>query len=398
MLGIDIVSIDKIDKLIKKYKDKFLRRIFNEDEINYIKSKNYRAQSVAGLFAAKEAISKAEETGIGKLSFKDIHIFHKNSSPYAEVKNRLYKLSISHDGCFAVAVAMKLKERAQFRRNQDTHKGDYGRVGIFAGSRGMTGSAYLSTTAALRMGAGLVYNFVPEDIFDIMCIKYIEPIVQSAENMDYSLVKKLDAVALGMGMGKSAQSKKLFREVVRFSQNMVIDADGLNILSEEPEILLDRRPYSTVLTPHLAEFGRLCKLSTEEIKKNKMEIAKDFSRKYKVVLLVKGNQTEIFCEDELYINNTGNAGMATAGSGDVLSGIIAALLARGLSPYRSACIGAYIHGAAGDLAASICGEESMIAGDIINSIKYITKKFDFTSAQVSDLNSEKLQNKGVILC
>lgn len=262
----------------------------------------------------------------------------------------------------------------------------------------MTGSAYLSTTAALRTGAGLVYNFVPEEIFDIMCIKYIEPIVQSSENMDYALVERLNSIALGMGMGKSDRSKKLFREVVRFPQNMVIDADGLNILSQEPELLLERKPYSTILTPHLAELSRLCKMSIGEIKENKEEMARDFSRKYKSVLLVKGNQTAVFCEDKLYINKVGNAGMATAGSGDVLSGIIAALLARGLSPYEAACAGAYIHGAAGDVAADIYGEESMIAGDIIKSLRHITKKFDFTFPQRKDLNLKRLQDKGVIPC
>ncbi|CDZ74514.1 Carbohydrate kinase family protein [Peptoniphilus sp. ING2-D1G] len=399
MLGVDLISINKVDKLLKKHRDKFLQRIFNEEEITYIKSKNYRAQSVAGIFAAKEAISKAEETGIGKLSFKDVHIFYNNSSPYGKVQDRLYKLSISHDSGFAVAVAIKIKrECRKFRRNQDTHKGDYGKVGIFAGSRGMTGSAYLSTMAALKMGAGLVYNFVPENIFEIMCIKYVEAIVKSSESIDYDSVKKLDSIALGMGIGKSAQSKKLFEEVLKFDQNLVIDADGLNILSENPEILLKRKPYTTILTPHLMELSRLCKSNLDEIKKNKREIAKDFADKYKVVLLVKGKETEVFCKNELYINKTGNAGMATAGSGDVLSGIIAALLARGLNPYKSACIGSYIHGAAGDVAADIYGEESMIAGDILNSLKYITKKIDFTSLQMGDLSLEKLQDEGEMLC
>jgi holo-[acyl-carrier-protein] synthase len=373
MLGVDIVEVSRIENLYNKYRDKFLKIIFNQIEIEILKRKNYNINSMAGLFACKEAVSKANETGIGEISFKDIKIFYKQGSPYAKLFNDTYKLSISHDGGFAIAIAMKLKPKInKIKRNQNTHKGDYGRVGIFAGSKGMCGAAYLSTMAALRMGAGLVYNYVSEDIFDIMSIKYVEAIVKSYENLDYDLLNKLDSIAIGMGLSKSERSKKIINEILNLDKKIVIDADGLNILAENLDLLAKRKDFSTILTPHPVEFQRLSGLSLEEINSNKEEVCKEFSEKYKVILLLKGNKTLVTDSKRIYINSTGNAGMATAGSGDVLSGVIAALLARGLNVYDAACAGAYIHGKAGDIASRRIGEEYMLASDIIKSLGYAT--------------------------
>ena len=328
---------------------------------------------MAAMFACKEAVAKANETGIGDISFKDIKIFYKGQSPYAKLFDQVYKLSISHDGGFAVAVAIKIKTPShKFKRDQNTHKGSYGRVAIFAGSKGMTGAAYLSTTAALRMGAGLVYNYVSEDIFDIMSIKYIEAIVKSYEDLDYEFLEKIDAVAIGMGLAKSDLVKDLTEKILKLDKNIVVDADGLNILAENLDLLKDRKEFSTILTPHPAEFQRLTGLSISEIEANKEEICRNFAKENKVILLLKGNKTLVTDSKKTYINKTGNAGMATAGSGDVLSGIIAALLARGLDPYNAACVGAYIHGKAGDFASRKVGEEYMLARDIIKSLSSVT--------------------------
>ena len=373
MLGIDIVEISRIENIYNKFSDKFLKKIFNNIEIEILKKKNYNINSMAAMFACKEAVAKANETGIGDISFKDIKIFYKERSPYAKLFDQVYKLSISHDGGFAIAVAIKIKTLShKLKRDQNTHKGSYGRVAIFAGSKGMTGAAYLSTTAALRMGAGLVYNYVSEDIFDIMSIKYIEAIVKSYEDLDYEFLEKIDAVALGMGLAKSDLAKDLTEKILKLDKNIVVDADGLNILAENLDLLKDRKEFSTILTPHPAEFQRLTGLSISEIEANKKEICRNFAKENKVILLLKGNKTLVTDSNKTYINKTGNAGMATAGSGDVLSGIIAALLARGLDPYNAACVGAYIHGKAGDFASKKVGEEYMLARDIIKSLSSVT--------------------------
>lgn len=373
MLGIDIVEISRIENIYNKFSDKFLKKIFNNIEIEILKKKNYNINSMAAMFACKEAVAKANETGIGDISFKDIKIFYKERSPYAKLFDQVYKLSISHDGGFAIAVAIKIKSSShKFKRDQNTHKGSYGRVAIFAGSKGMTGAAYLSTTAALRMGAGLVYNYVSEDIFDIMSIKYIEAIVKSYEDLDYEFLEKIDAVALGMGLAKSDLAKDLTEKILKLDKNVVVDADGLNILAENLDLLKDRKGFSTILTPHPAEFQRLTGLSISEIEANKEEICRNFAKENKVILLLKGNKTLVTDSKKTYINKTGNAGMATAGSGDVLSGIIAALIARGLDPYNAACVGAYIHGKAGDFASKKVGEEYMLARDIIKSLSSVT--------------------------
>ena len=373
MLGIDIVEISRIENIYNKFSDKFLKKIFNNIEIEILKKKNYNINSMAAMFACKEAVAKANETGIGDISFKDIKIFYKERSPYAKLFDQVYKLSISHDGGFAIAVAIKIKSSShKLKRDQNTHKGSYGRVAIFAGSKGMTGAAYLSTTAALRMGAGLVYNYVSEDIFDIMSIKYIEAIVKSYEDLDYEFLEKIDAVALGMGLAKSDLAKDLTEKILKLDKNIVVDADGLNILAENLDLLKDRKEFSTILTPHPAEFQRLTGLSISEIEANKEEICRNFAKENKVILLLKGNKTLVTDSNKTYINKTGNAGMATAGSGDVLSGIIAALLARGLDPYNAACVGAYIHGKAGDFASRKVGEEYMLARDIIKSLSSVT--------------------------
>ncbi|MGO3751751.1 MAG: NAD(P)H-hydrate dehydratase [Peptoniphilaceae bacterium] len=387
MIGIDIAEIERIGKLYKKYGDRFLNRVFNKDEIKYLERKAFKSETIAGMYTAKEAIAKANETGIGKISFKDIKIYYKNGSPYGKLFNKNYKLSISHDGGFAICVSIlnKRSDNIFNRRKADSHKGDYGKVGIFAGSRGMTGSAYLSSLAALRMGSGLVYNYVPENIFDIMSIKHTEVIVKSNVGLDLKLLNELDSIALGMGIGKSRESKKLLEEILNLEKNVIIDADGLNILSENKDLLKRRKPFTTVLTPHLMEFSRLTGLNIEDIKKNSKKISKEFSKKYKVVLLLKGNKTIVTYGDKFYINNSGNPGMATAGSGDVLSGIIASLLGRGKNIFEATCLGAYVHGLCGDLASKSLGQESMIASDIIKYMPDVTKNIDLGDMSIYNI-------------
>lgn len=376
-MGIDIVKVDRVGELYLKYKDKFLNKVFNEEEIKYLEKKNFRAQSIAGMYATKEAVSKALNTGIGQTSFKDIKIFHKNNSPYAQVDDNLFKISISHDGGFAISVALfesklgdNLFKGTLGKREKDAHKGTYGKVGIIAGSKGMCGSAYLCSNSAFKTGSGLVYNIVSENILDIMSIKFIEPIVKSFEyDRDMlEFLKGLDAVAIGPGIGLTSSNENMLSEVLEIDKPMVVDADGLTLLSKNISLLKSRTPYTTVLTPHLGEFSRLIKKDILEIEEQREKLAVEFARECKCTLLLKGNNTIVTNGEDTYINNTGNPGMATAGSGDVLTGIVVSLLGRGFKTYRAASVGCYIHGLAGDYARDKVGEESMVASDILNNI------------------------------
>ena len=376
MLGVDIVKVSRIKKVYEKFNEKFLFKIFNDEEILYIKGKNYNIETISGLYAAKEAVSKSMKTGISKLSFKDIKIYHKNNAPYAIVFDNVFDLSISHEREYAIAVSNfreKLND-SEFKflnkRNKNAHKGDFGKVAIIAGKKGMTGSAYLSSNAAMRTGSGLVYNIVPEDIMDIMSIKYIEVIAKSFDDLSNmnDFLEKMDSIAIGPGMGLSSNEEKILDSVLKINKNIVIDADGITNLSKNMKLLEKRKPYTTILTPHNSEFSRLYGYSIDEIQINRIKLAKSFALKYKCVLLLKGNNTVVTDGKRVYINRSGNPGMATAGSGDVLTGIIASLLGQNIDIFNATCYGSYLHGRAGDLAKEAVGEEALIASDIIRNI------------------------------
>lgn len=270
------------------------------------------------------------------------------------------------------------------KRDKKTHKGDYGRALIIGGSKGMVGSVYLSAIAALRTGSGLVFNIVPEEIREILEIKSVENIILSSKSidgeMDVSSInqilkeqRKMDAIALGPGMGKLKKPKKWMEEFLfNIDKPLVIDADGLNNLAYNIEILKSLK-YDLVLTPHVLEFSRLTNYKVEYILKNREKLAKEFAEKYNVTLVLKGNKTIVTNGRNLYINETGNPGMATAGSGDVLTGIITSLIGQGYSSFLSAKYGVYIHGLAGDLAAEELSESGIIARDIIEKIPYAMK-------------------------
>ncbi len=381
MLGVDIVKINRIEKIYNKFGNKFLEKVFTDKEIIYIEKKNYSIETIAGLFAAKEALSKSMGTGISKLTFKNIEIFHdKNNAPYGKVYNKIFDLSISHEREYAIAVSNFREEiynddideffKVLRRRSLNSHKGDFGKVSIIAGSKGMTGAGYLASNAALRSGSGLVYNIVPEDILDIMSIKYIEVIAKSFENIDSLIVflENMDSIAIGPGMGIGKKEEILLEEVLKLDKNIVIDADGITNLSRNLDLLKNRKEYSTILTPHSGEFSRLCGLSVNEIENNRINIAKEFAQKYSCILLLKGNKTIVTDGKRVYLNRSGNPGMATAGSGDVLTGMITSLLGRGVGTYKAACCGSYLHGRAGDLAGKAVGQEALVASDIINNI------------------------------
>jgi len=271
------------------------------------------------------------------------------------------------------------------RRRPDANKGDAGKVLIIAGSRGKTGAACLAGAGAMRAGAGLVTVAAPESAQAVIASQLLlecmsEPLAETAGGsvsreaseraLDLALAR--DVVALGPGLGSSDESTRMFvRDVVtRRERPMVIDADGLNALAPWGDDLRGSAELPMILTPHPGEMSRLTGMPIEEVVRNRVEAAREFATARSVVVVLKGSRTVIAGPDgEAYVNPTGNAGMATGGTGDVLAGICAALLAqKGNDPVSAAVSAVYLHGLAGDIAASRAGVRAMIASDITENL------------------------------
>ncbi len=268
------------------------------------------------------------------------------------------------------------------------HKGTFGKVLTIAGSRGLSGAAYLASLAALKAGAGLSYLVTPKGVEDQIKALTPEVITYPVEEKDghiaYSAYdeiveksKEVDAVAIGPGLRRSEGIKRLVLEFVQNAERpVVLDADGINVISEVPEVL-DNLKAHLILTPHPGELARLIESSPKEIDENRIDIAREFSLAHEdVVLALKGATTIVAKEGKLYYNITGNSGMATGGSGDVLTGIIAAFLGMGIDPLKSAVLGVYIHGSAGDMAASYKGEFGITATDLLAYLPYVLKSME----------------------
>ena len=265
-------------------------------------------------------------------------------------------------------------------RNPETHKGDYGKVLLLCGSRGYTGAAALAAMGCLRCGAGLVYLAVPECIYDIMAVKVTEPVVLplpardgtyavEAANAIKALLPKMDAVLIGPGIGQSEGTLAALTEIMaNFDGPVVVDADGINLLAMHKD-LLRRRVASTVLTPHAGEFARLA----PELNADRLECAEMFAKEHNCILVLKGNKTLITDSMTCYLNTTGNPGMAVGGSGDVLAGMILGLIGQGIDPLKAAAIGAWLHGAAGDLSAERLGQYCMLPTDLLEDLPRLMK-------------------------
>jgi len=272
------------------------------------------------------------------------------------------------------------------RRFKNSNKGDYGRVLIITGSEGMTGSGCLAATAALRTGAGLVYVGVPAGLVSIYDAQVMESVTIPLEDERTGRlskrclsrieaeIKRMDVLAVGPGLGTGDDIFDIVARMVEMADvPLVVDADGLNVLSRDVSVLKNLKTQM-VITPHPGEMARLCGISIGEVQDNRIDVAREFAEKWKVVTVLKGARTIIALPDgTIYINPTGNAGMATAGSGDVLTGIIASLIGQGVTPWHAAVAGTYLHGMAGDNAAQVRGEHGMIAGDIVNELPYAIK-------------------------
>jgi len=269
------------------------------------------------------------------------------------------------------------------KRKKDTHKGDYGHLFILGGSPGLTGAVCLAGEAAMRSGCGLVTVGIPEGLNEIIEIKLTEvmslPLPQtdkrtfSEEAIKPALNfinKRADAVLIGPGISTGIEETHRFVEgiIKNTERPLIIDADAIKIISTNLDILKESKSRGIILTPHPGEMSYLTGMEIKEIQRNREKVAEEFAKEYRVILILKGYRTVVTDGKEIYINLTGNPGMATAGSGDVLAGIIGGLLAQGDSAFESARDGVYIHGLAGDIAAKEFGEISLIASDIIKKL------------------------------
>lgn len=259
-----------------------------------------------------------------------------------------------------------------FRPNT-SNKGTYGRVLVIAGSKNMSGAAYLSAKAAYRMGAGLVKILTAKENRVILQTMLPEAIISTydAGAIEQELAWAT-TVVFGPGIGVSNQSRKLLQLVIQHATvPTVIDADGLNLLAEQGRLEEMALPSNVILTPHLKEMARLLHSSVSEIKEHLVETATAATRESDFILVLKDARTIVSNANSLYVNMSGNNGMSTGGAGDVLTGVIAGLLAGGLPPYQAACLGVYIHGLAGDFAKEKESEYSLLATDIIDCISKI---------------------------
>lgn len=265
-------------------------------------------------------------------------------------------------------------------RPGDAHKGTAGRVLVIAGSRGLTGAAALTSLAALRTGAGLVTLGISEHLHDIMEMKLTEVMTKplsghadgyldsSSVDMVRELAAGANVLAIGPGLGGQASTAKAAREIIRQAEApLVIDADALNALAGSVDILLQSQALA-VLTPHPGEMARLTGLTNSQVNHDRIHVARQAAGEWGCILVLKGAPTVVaFPDGEIFINTTGNAGMATGGTGDILTGVIAALIAQGLSSHDAAVAGVYLHGYAGDLAAGK-GRIGLIASDLLTAL------------------------------
>jgi len=262
-------------------------------------------------------------------------------------------------------------------RDKFAHKGNFGHALLIAGSRGKAGAAVLAAKACLRSGAGLLTVHIPACGEIILQTSIPEAMIEIDNDYDYisrlELLTKYNAIGIGPGIGCNGKTAEVLSQLFENSkQPLVIDADAINLLSQN-ERLQQALPANSILTPHAGEFDRLA--GTSENAYDRLEKACQWAKRHKVYIILKGAYTAICTPDkECFFNSTGNPGMATAGSGDVLTGIILGLLAQSYSPLNAALTGVFLHGLAGDIAAGEKSQESLIASDIIENLGHAFKK------------------------
>lgn len=283
-----------------------------------------------------------------------------------------------------VACALELREYRDLLpvRGEGSNKGDFGKVLMIAGSRGMSGAAYLNALAAYRMGAGLVRIYTPEENRAILQSQLPEAVVTAYDRYDEEEVRLLldwaDVVCIGSGLGTGETATRILRQVLRDVQApCVVDADGLNLMAGHEDLREYAAGKEVLLTPHIKEFSRLTGKGTDRIKEDRAGALREFVEDARIACILKDAKSLALSPGgRIYVNRSGSAAMAKAGAGDVLSGIVTALLAQGLSCEEAAALGAYIHGCAGEKAAEEKGRYSILAREIADSIGCVIKRWE----------------------
>ncbi len=275
------------------------------------------------------------------------------------------------------------------QRARDAFKNRVGQVFLLAGSPGMTGAACLASEAVLRVGAGLAILGIPKSLNPILEAKLTEvmtlPLLETetgsvsfeAKNQISERLEWAHVLALGPGLTAHPDVRDLVKWLLwTYERTIILDADALNCLQNDSDVV-KKSKAELILTPHVGELSRLMKMKTSDITKNPIEVTKQAAKDLNAVIVLKGAPTVIASPDGgVFINSTGNPGMATAGMGDVLTGMISGLSAQSLSPIESAIAGVYLHGFAGDTAAQELGQSALLAGDILKSLPGVLKEFD----------------------
>jgi hydroxyethylthiazole kinase-like uncharacterized protein yjeF len=286
----------------------------------------------------------------------------------------------------ALEITLGFARKLLPHRPPDAHKGTFGHVFVVAGSRGFTGAVKMCCDAAMRSGAGLVTAGIPAGLGDVIGAALYEPmslllpatdqetLARDALGPALEFAEGKDAVVLGPGLSRNPQTQEFVVEFVRrVRAPMLIDADGLNAISGRPEVLLESAG-PRILTPHPGEMARLAGMNVSEVAADRESVASAFAGRYSCTLVLKGRNTLVVGPGQgksgrgPYVNTTGNSGLASGGTGDVLSGAIGGLMGQGLSPLDSALLAVYAHGLAGDLAAAAKTERGMIASDVIDAL------------------------------
>ncbi len=325
---------------------------------------------------------------ISFIAIKPCHVLF----PSAEFCGKLFKAGIGLPPQIANSISSKdiiiedVLIKAKFpKRPKNSHKGSFGRLALLCGSYGMAGASILATRSALRSGVGLADMIIPDDIYPIVASSVCEAVcspynasdgVMALRNIEQK-ISESDAVVAGCGLGQSEFSKKAINLILESSTKpMVLDADGLNIAAENLDALYNCKA-KMVLTPHPAEMARLLKTTTKEIQSNRFACATLLAQRTQQVVVLKGANSVIAIPDgRRYICTKGNAGMATGGSGDVLSGIIGAFLAQGFTPEDAAICGTWIHAFAGDCASKEKSMTAMLPSDIIDFLPNVFKELE----------------------
>ncbi len=285
--------------------------------------------------------------------------------------------------------AQKIKRPKPIRRDKNSHKGTYGTALFICGSYGMSGAVIMASLAALRSGLGIAKIAIPDKIYDIVAKSVPEAVCVPCATSDMGTFCKTDAekivneakncsvIVIGCGISNSQDNEEILAAVIKNAMcPIIIDADGINLLSHNIDIIKQTKA-SVILTPHPGEMSRLCKKSVAEIEKDRIGTAVKFSHEYGVITVLKGHKTIVATPKGCaYINTTGNAGMATGGSGDVLAGVIAAFVARSNDTVDAVKSAVYVHGAAGDLAAKYMSQTSLLPRDLIEQLPCLFKKLE----------------------